>query len=75
MIKRELVKEDCIELAHSVVWREFSDYYANAQCDHLSQELAHTIMVTIEAFVEAEHVRRERLEDEKQREREVQVYG
>ena len=75
MLKRELVKEDVAELAHGVVWREMSDYYANAYCDHLASELAHSLMITIEAFVEGEHRRREKLEDEAQREREVQVYG
>lgn len=75
MLKRELVKEDVAELAHSVVWREFNTYYANACCDHLSDQLATKLGILIEEFVEAEHMRRERLEDEKQREREVQVYG
>ena len=75
MLKRELVKEDVAELAHSVVWREMSDYYCNAQCDELTDRLTRRLMLSVEEFVEGEHQRRERLEDEKQREREVQVYG
>ena len=75
MLKRDLVKESVHELAYEVIWREFNTYYANAVCDYMADQLAHKLLVAIEDFVENEHRRRERLEDEKQREREVQVYG
>lgn len=75
MLKRELVKEDVAELAYEVIWREFNTYYANAQCDYLSEQLASRLGLLIEDFIENEHQRREQLEDEKQREVEVQVYG
>ena len=75
MLKRDLVKEEAHDLAYSVIWREFSDYYANAQCDELADRLAHKLLVALEEFVDSEHERRERLEKERLREREVQVYG
>lgn len=75
MLKRDLVKEEAHDLAYSVIWREFSDYYANVQCDELSARLGSKLGLLIEEFVEAEHERRERLLEEARREREVELYG
>lgn len=75
MLKRDLVKEEAHDLAYSVIWREFSDYYANALCDEMSDRLAGKLGVLIEEFVEAEHERRLRLQADRQREVEVQIYG
>lgn len=75
MRKRELVKEDIAELAYSVIWREFSDYYANAQCDCLAEQLGSKLLLVLEEFVDVEHERRERLLQESLREKELEVYG
>lgn len=75
MLKRDLVKEEAHDLAYSVIWREFSDYYANAQCDELTDRLARKLMLAIEEFIDSEHQRRERLAEESKREQEVQLYG
>lgn len=75
MLKRDTVQEEVHDLAYSVIWREFNQVYANAQCDYLSDQLAQKLMADIEQFVDDEHRRRERLAEERQREVEVQIYG
>lgn len=75
MLKRELIKEECHELAYDAVWKNFSDECSNAECDYMADQLAQKLLVEIEKFVDDEDERQARLQQEAQREKEAQVYG